>query len=278
MVKSAVRKSLTSVGVFDALRYSFLYEVFLNVFRRDQVHGRRSEVAFYRRTLVGLPADAVIFDVGGNRGFKTEVFIQLASHVVCVEPDRSNVEILRKKFRSASTVTVVDSAVGAEPGELMFNVIEAGSAYNTLSTKWVESLAQADGSGRPIKTLSEQYPVTVVTLDGLIERFGTPHYIKIDVEGFELEVIKGLTRPVPYLSFELNLPDFRAEGVQILQLLASRMPTVRFNYCAEPAAEAFSAHQALRSTDWLDLAAFTALLTNTTEPYLEVYARNAETV
>ena len=76
MVKSAVKKSLTSVGVFDALRYSFLYEVFLNVFRRDQVHGRRSEVAFYRRTLVGLPADAVIFDVGGNRGFKTEVFVR----------------------------------------------------------------------------------------------------------------------------------------------------------------------------------------------------------
>ena len=204
MVKSTVKKSLTAVGIFDALRYSFLYELFLNVFRPSQVQGRRSEVSFYRATLKNLPADAVIFDVGGNRGFKTEVFVQVASHVVCVEPDRSNVEILRKKFRNQAAVTVVDSAVGAAPGELMFNVIEAGSAYNTLSTKWVESLGQADGSGRPVLTLSAQYPVTVVTLAGLIEKYGTPFYIKIDVEGFELEVIKGLTRPVPYLSFEKN--------------------------------------------------------------------------
>jgi FkbM family methyltransferase len=274
MVKSAVKKSLTTVGVFDALRYSFLYELFLKVFRPGQVQGRKSEVAFYRATLQGLPADAVIFDVGGNRGFKTEVFVHLAKHVVCVEPDRTNVDILRKKFRSQPTVTVVDCAVGAASGQLMFNVIEAGSAYNTLSTKWVESLGQSDGTGRPVLTLSEQYPVTVVTLDDLIATYGTPFYIKIDVEGFELEVIKGLTRPVPYLSFELNLPDFRAEGLQILQLLTTHMPDVRFNYCSEAAAEAFSAHQSLKSNQWLDLAAFSTVLAETTEPYLEVYARS----
>ena len=275
MVKDTVKKLLTGVGAFDVLRYSFVYEAFLTVFRPAQVRARKAEVAFYRRAIGPLPADAVIFDVGGNRGFKSEVFVQLAARVVCVEPDRSNVEILRKKFRTTPAVTIVDAAVGAEAGELMFNVIEAGSAYNTLSTKWVESLGQADGAVRPALTLSEQYPVRVVTLDALIARHGAPHYVKIDVEGFELEVIRGLSTAVPYLSFELNLPDFRTEGLMIAERLATIMPGVRFNYCAEPAAEAFSSEQALHSADWLDLDAFGALLSSTTEPYLEVYAHDA---
>lgn len=275
MVKSSVKKALTAVGVFDALRYGPAYELFLKVFRPDQVRGRASEVQFYRRALGTMPADATIFDVGGNRGFKSEVFVQLARRVVCVEPDRSNVEILRKKFRAVPAVTVVDCAVGDAEGELMFNVIEAGSAYNTLSTKWVESLGSADGSTRPALTLSEQYPVKVVTLDSLIARFGTPHYIKVDVEGFELEVMRGLSKPVPYISFELNLPDFRAEGIEIAGMLTRIMPGVRFNYCSEPAAEAFSSQQDLKSAHWMTSAELCALLASTDLPYLEVYARNA---
>jgi FkbM family methyltransferase len=274
MVKSTVKKLLTGVGIFDALRYGPAYELFLKLFRPDQVAGRASEVAFYRRTLGSIPSAATIFDVGGNRGFKTEVFVRLAANVICVEPDRSNVEILRKKFRTTPAVTVVDSAVGASEGELMFNVIEAGSAYNSLSTKWIESLGQADGSARPVLTLSEQYPVQVVTLDTLIDRFGTPHYIKIDVEGFELEVVRGLTRPVPFISFELNLPDFRREGVEIAQLLAAIMPAVRFNYCSEAAPDAFSSQQDLKSRDWMDVEALSTLISTTELPYLEVYARN----
>jgi FkbM family methyltransferase len=274
MVKSTAKKLLTAVGLFDLLRYSFLYELFLRVFRPAQIRGRLSEIAFYQRAIGPIPDAATIFDVGGNRGFKTEVFMRLAKQVICVEPDRSNVDILRKKFRGNAAVTIVDAAVGAEAGQLMFNVIDPGSAYNTLSTKWIESLEHADG-GRPALKLTEQYPVKVVTLDALIAQHGTPHYIKIDVEGFELEVIRGLSKPVPFISFELNLPDFRTEGLEILQILAKVMPNVLFNYCSEPAPDAFSTEQELKSAKWMSPSDFAALLSSTTEPYLEVYARDA---
>ena len=51
--------------------------------------------------------------------------------------------------------------------------------------------------------------VEVTTLDRLIEEFGVPRFRKIDVEGFELDVLRGLSRPIPFVSFEYNIqfPD-----------------------------------------------------------------------
>ena len=44
--------------------------------------------------------------------------------------------------------------------------------------------------------------VPVTTLDELIGRYGRPAFCKIDVEGFELEVLRGLSTPIPAISFE----------------------------------------------------------------------------
>ena len=56
-------------------------------------------------------------------------------------------------------------------------------------------------------TWTERRRVTVTTLDALILRHGLPRFIKIDVEGFEREVLGGLSCQVPFLSFEFT-PEF----------------------------------------------------------------------
>ena len=48
----------------------------------------------------------------------------------------------------------------------------------------------------------ETVAVTVTTLDDLIDRYGEPAFCKIDVEGYELDVLRGLSRPIRALSFE----------------------------------------------------------------------------
>jgi hypothetical protein len=48
--------------------------------------------------------------------------------------------------------------------------------------------------------------VPVTTLDALIGRYGRPAFCKIDVEGYDLEVLHGLSEPLPALSFEYVPP------------------------------------------------------------------------
>jgi hypothetical protein len=53
----------------------------------------------------------------------------------------------------------------------------------------------------------------------LMKEYGVPDFIKIDTEGFELEVIKGLSTPVKALSFEYTLPHLREQVIICVDLL-----------------------------------------------------------
>jgi Methyltransferase FkbM domain len=72
-----------------------------------------------------------------------------------------------------------------------------------VSTDFIAAAANAPGWES--QAWSKRIRVPLTTIDALIARHGMPAFIKIDVEGFEAEVLAGLGQPVQALSFEFTL-------------------------------------------------------------------------
>jgi FkbM family methyltransferase len=157
---------------------------------RDRV---AREQDFYRRFVT---PGSLVFDIGANKGQKTEIFRLLGARVVAVEPNPRALEVLRALVRADKGVDVVAAAVGAAPGRAVLHT------RGTASTASLRSDWRFFDYGR-----GTTVDVEVVTLDALVARFGAPDFCKIDVEGFEREVLGGLGRPLPCLSFEFHLDE-----------------------------------------------------------------------
>ncbi len=166
------------------------------------------------------------FDIGANVGARVELLRRLGARVVAAEPHELCLLELREKFGRDPGVNVVPKGLGAEPGEHEF-FVSSDIQTSSMSKDWIESVADR------LPSYSWQAPkmVEITTLDQLIEAHGLPQFCKIDVEGFEHEVLKGLSEPIPMLSFEYT-PERLDPAFSCLRRL-DQLGSYRFNYSAE---------------------------------------------
>lgn len=257
------------------LKSSFIRDAYWAVRHRDKLESRRQEVRFYESVLAGLERGDLVLDIGANVGAKTDVFLRLGARVVAVEPDDACSRSLEERFLefriSPRPVTIVNRAVSISVGTAEMLIDGPGSAVNTMSPKWAESLKKNKATfayancGLEFKRTKL---VETTTIDELIARHGIPFFVKIDVEGHELSALRGLHRPVPYLSFEVNLPEFRPEGLQCIGVLAELAHAGRFNYSSDCA-------QGLALKEWMPADDFSAVLERCSERSIEVFWKTA---
>ena len=157
--------------------------------------------AFHRRFLD--PGD-LAFDVGAHVGDRAASFRRLGARVVCVEPQPRLDRLLRLLFRGDPGVVRVAALVGAAPAEAA--VLRLNTANPTIATASPGFIAAAEAGapGWEGQRWDAAVACPVTTLDALAAAHGQPHFIKLDVEGFEAEALAGLSAPPRALSFEFT--------------------------------------------------------------------------
>jgi FkbM family methyltransferase len=171
------------------------------------------------------PGD-LAFDIGAHVGGRVRTWRRLGARVVAVEPQPDCLRVLRLLFGRDRGVIIEPRAVGARPGRARLGVATATPTVSSMSQDWRDSVA-ADRSFARVRW-DRSVEVEVTTLDELIAAHGVPAFCKIDVEGFESEVLAGLTQPLPALSFEY-LPPTHERSLAVLERVQQLGP-YRYNY------------------------------------------------
>jgi FkbM family methyltransferase len=182
-----------------ALHQAGLFPVARAVYRslnREIQKQRWRELEFYSSL---LKPNALCFDVGANLGQKSEIFLACGARVIAIEPNPKCQPTLWFQFGRNPRCELVYAAVGEAEGTVELFTHSSDSTAS-VNPNWDREVF---GFKREIESVE----VPMTTLDSLISRYGCPDFVKIDVEGFETQVIKGLSTKVALLSFEYHAKE-----------------------------------------------------------------------
>ena len=163
---------------------------------------RSGELVFLDEFMRVFPK-CVCFDVGAHVGEYSEALLSRgAALVIAFEPTPSTYSMLRERIGHHANIRVENSAVGELIGDIHFDVPILTSDSTLASRDIAMTAISANAYSR--------ITVAMTSLDAFAERTGIhPDFVKIDVEGYELEVILGMTNlllsdPPKAIQFEFN--------------------------------------------------------------------------
>ena len=211
---------------------------------REKASDESSEEFMKRKSFYAgfLNKGDLYFDIGANYGNRIGPVLALAPRlVVALEPQLKCCAHLKRKYKE---IEVLQMGVGAENTERDF-FVSNDSVLSSFSSDFIDKTKNTRFAHNSWEKAEK---VQLITLDTLISKYGIPDFIKIDVEGFEQEVIKGLSQPVKRLSFEYTLPEL-AHNVQPIMEKLQQLGNCRFNYSIGESME-------LALNHWEDYPAF----------------------
>jgi len=158
------------------------------------------------------------FDIGANKGVKSRLFLSLGAKVIAFEPQQSCKKHLTQiKNPNFKYLSVGVGSKDEKKDLYLANHLEVATFSNQFINYFSNEKLQWEKSES----------VTVKKLDTLIKEYGVPHYCKIDVEGYEQEILSNLSYKIPYLEFEFTA-GFISETLEIIKKLDTE--NTRFNF------------------------------------------------
>lgn len=211
-----------------------------------------------------IKPDDLCFDLGAHLGNRADAWLRLGAKVIAVEPQPVCIDYLEKHFGSNPDFILLKQAIGEHPGRMDLHISDKTPTITTLAGEDWQQTMQDDTSFKV--SWDRSLKVEVITLDYLIATYGMPAFCKIDIENFELQALRGLSQPIPALSFEFFVPTLDRAIACILQL--EKLDSYQYNW-------SFGESQQLAQKTWISSQEMIATLADYSSHHRsgDIYAR-----
>jgi FkbM family methyltransferase len=146
----------------------------------------------------------LIFDIGCHTGEDSDFYLRKGFTVVAVEANPALCDWLKQRFSNQIAERrffLIEKAIAERPGEVTFFMNMDATTWGTIREDWARRHARL--GARSVETIT----VPSIRFSSLIEEFGVPYYLEIDIEGADSLCLDGLlhfeSRP-RFVSFEIE--------------------------------------------------------------------------
>jgi FkbM family methyltransferase len=168
-----------------------------------------------------LKASDLIIDAGANQGQFIELVLRMGfrKEILAFEPTSEACEILKSKYENYSQIKIYQNALGSRQKTLNINV-----ASNKAESSSFYEFTEWHKKGAPDIQMKSQEKVKQLTLSSILKTIpNSSIFIKIDVQGYELEVLNGINKidwnRVNVLLIEVNLVETYKNSALIEEII-----------------------------------------------------------
>jgi FkbM family methyltransferase len=207
-----------------SLLYSYAYFIYKPLYFLYKNRKDKNHLDLLRQLV--KPGSRVI-DIGANIGFYSTFLYRITGrngHVYCFEPDKINFNHLINTVGRKENVTLIQKAVAATSGKLKL---------------YPSPLLNVDHRTYASENTNGNYEVDKISIDDYVDGKFKIDFIKIDIQGFEMEALKGMKKTLAgnediILFIELWNHGLKKSGTSAVEVVTFLSDLKFFLYKVEP--------------------------------------------